>query len=516
MVHREFVVLRKGLAFKFFLPVGVTLAVIIVSLTLLVGKLQADRASADFDEVLEAVGANSRYMIHSEAEAYCKANGLAYHRVSLGESKAGPEGDIERQAIQAFQTMPNQQLHRGAFAGPDGAEWTYLVTPGRLQDACASCHDALGFDKFKGKKSGELVAVFGVSKSTAAIRRQERAFQLGAGVVGVLMLLLMGAIIVYFVRRTILRPLGTLGATIATVAGGDFTAQAEVGSKDEIAELAKTFNGMVGRLSSALRDVEGASQSVASGATQLAASAEQIEKTVEETARSGEQLRRAGDGVQSALRRLENNLAEMDETTRETKARTEAAVLDTDEGARAGRDAAEGMEAIHKATNQILHAVKIIQEIARQTNLLSLNAAIEAAKAGAQGKGFAVVAEEVRKLAERSASAATEIRSLTDRTEQAVAQGGVSVGSTLERLDAIRGRITEVSDRVQKVVGLSQNQAATGQEVDGMMARTAAQIDQNAAATQELAATVKEIARTSEELSRVAEGLRGLVQQFRL
>ena len=507
---------RKGLAFKFFLPVGATLTVVMVFLTLLVGRLQAARTSADFEAGLEAVAANSRYMIHWEAEAYCKANGMAYHRVPLGDAKAGPEGDLERSAMRAFQAQPALGLFKGDLAGPDGAPWTYILTPGRLQEACSTCHDALGLERFKGRREGELVAVFGVTRSTAAIRKQERNFQIGAGVIGVLMLVAMSAIIGYFVRRTILRPLGALGIAISTVAEGDFTARAEIGSEDEITQVSRTFNGMVDRLAGALRSVEGASQSVASGATQLAASSEQIQRTVEDTAQAGEQLRRAGDGVRGALRRLESNLEELDETTRETRVRAETAVQDTDAGAKAGRDAAEDMAAIREATSRILQAVKIIQEIARQTNLLSLNAAIEAAKAGAQGKGFAVVAEEVRKLAERSAQAAREIRSLTDRTEQAVARGGDSVGSTLERLDAIRGRILEVSDRVQRVVGLSRSQAAAGQEVDGMMERTAGQIDQNAAATQELAATVKEIARTAEDLSRVAESLRGLVKQFRL
>jgi HAMP domain-containing protein len=243
----ELNVVRKGLAFKFFLPVGAALAVIMVILSLLVGRLQAVRSSAQFEDLLKAVGANSRYMIHGEADAYCKANGLAYHRVPLGESKPGPEGDIERSAVQAFQSQPGLEVFRGEFPGKDGAEWIYVVTPGRLQDACTTCHDALGFGKFKGKKSGELVAVFGVSKSTAEIRRQERGFQIGAGVVAILLLIVISAIIGYFVRRTILRPLGTLGTTISTVAEGDFTARAEVDSQDEIAELARTYNGMVAR-----------------------------------------------------------------------------------------------------------------------------------------------------------------------------------------------------------------------------------------------------------------------------
>jgi methyl-accepting chemotaxis protein len=127
-----------------------------------------------------------------------------------------------------------------------------------------------------------------------------------------------------------------------------------------------------------------------------------------------------------------------------------------------------------------------------------------------------VVAEEVRKLAERSATAATEIRGLTDQTEAAVSRGIESVANTLGKLDSIRDRIGEVTLQVQGVADLSRGQEAASQEVDGLMAGTADKLQQNAAATQELAATVTEITRTAEELSKVADGLRVLVQRFRL
>jgi methyl-accepting chemotaxis protein len=369
---------------------------------------------------------------------------------------------------------------------------------------------------FDGRKLGEFVAVFGISESTAELHRQERTFQLQALIVGFITLLGMGLLIFYFVRRIILNPLDLLGKSLALVAEGDFTVRAAAQANDEIGEQARIFNGMVDRLNHALREVEGASQSVASGAIQMARSAEQIQQTVEETAKVGEDLHQAGTSVQSAIQRLASSLVRLDQNTVETGTRTQAAARDAEDGSMAGQETEQGMAAIRESTGQILHSVQVIQDIARQTNLLSLNAAIEAAKAGTQGKGFAVVAEEVRKLAERSASAAAGIRELTSLTEQAVARGTEGVANTLRRLDSIRTRVEEVRVQVAGVATLSREQGETSHEVTGLMEQTTGKLEQNAAATQELAATVTEISRTAEDLSRIADGLRALVQRFHL
>jgi methyl-accepting chemotaxis protein len=455
-------------------------------------------------------------MMHTEAEAYCQKAGMTYHRLTQNQPSQGPEQEVERQAIRAFQEQPALDSYTGEYVGTDGATWMYVLTPGRLTENCQTCHQALGITSFDGRKIGEVVATFGISRSTASTLQQERQFQIAAALVGLVTLLAMGTLIFYSVQRTILRPLADLGGSIARVAEGDFTARAQAEADDEIGSLARTFNGMADHLNQALREVEAASQNVASGATQLAASAEQIFRTVEDTARVGEDLRVAGQSVQEAVRRLGANVAQLDENAVETQSRTQSAAQDTEEGARAGKEAEGGMTAIREATGQILQAVRVIQDIARQTNLLSLNAAIEAAKAGAQGKGFAVVAEEVRKLAERSAGAAAEIRGLTDQTEEAVSHGIASVANTLERLGSIQHRIAEVTAQVQGVASLSQSQGDASQEVSGLMEQTAGKLQQNAAATQQLAATVTEITRTAEELSKVADGLRVLVHRFKL
>jgi methyl-accepting chemotaxis protein len=492
------------------------LLVLFVVLTLLVGHAQTNRARRSFEGNLQAIGTNSRYMLHWEADAYCKKVGMAYHRVPLTAIGSGPVGDVERTAIQAFRDQPMLESFKGSYAGADGAEWTYILSPGRLQDGCIACHQALGMLAFDGRKVGDFVAVFGISRSTAELIQQERTFRWQSMGVGIVTLVLMGFLIFYFVRRVILQPLGSLGASLAQVADGDFTARAIANEDDELGEQARTFNGMVDRLNQALRAVEGASQSVASGATQLASSAEEINRTVDDTARVGEDLNVAGVTVQEALQRLDLNVTRLDENAADTEGRTRAAAHDTEDADRAGREAEAGMAAIRESTGRIIQAVQVIQDIARQTNLLSLNAAIEAAKAGAQGKGFAVVAEEVRKLAERSARAATEIRELTRATEDSVSHGIQSVADTLTRLRSIRERIEEVSEHVKGVAGLSHAQGAATQEVTGLMGQTTGKLQQNAASTQELAATVTEISRTAEDLAKVAEGLQFLVHKFKL
>ena len=509
---------KRSLALKFFVPLGTALALLFLGVTLLVGGLQSTRLRLAFEDNLRAMGINSRFMLHWEAEAYCKKVGMVFHRVpvtAIAQSPAGQQ-NVEREALAAFQAQPDLTDFKGSYPGPDGAAWTYMLSPGRLQDGCIACHQALGMASFDGRKSGDFVALFGMSKSTAELERQKRAFQLGSGLLSLVTLLFMAGLTVYFMRRIILRPMEALGRSIAAVAEGDFTVHAEASSGDEIATQAALFNGMVGRLNQALREVEAASGEVASGATELAASATQISRTVEDTAKVGEDLNRAGSGVQDSIRRLGANITKLDENALATAARTRAAAQDTEDGAKAGQDAEGGIAAIREATGQIIGAVQVIQDIARQTNLLSLNAAIEAAKAGAQGKGFTVVAEEVRKLAERCATAATRIRGLTEQTEEAVNKGTDSVANTLGHLGSIRERIQEVTSQVADVASLSRGQGEASREVNSLMEETSDRLQQNAAATQQLAATVTEISRTADELSQVSERLQGLVQRFRL
>ena len=325
------------------------------------------------------------------------------------------------------------------------------------------------------------------------------------------------AIIVFFVSISLAkRMVGPLNQLVQGLRQSDLSRKIEISTKDEIADAAIAFNEYNGGMRETVIQVSGFADRVASGSTELAASADEMARAVDEIARVGEELKRAGEDVSAAMHRLGINVSTMAERTQQTGNQSKDAVHDTTLGEEAGQAAASGMKEIQEATSQIVKAIQVIQDIARQTNLLSLNAAIEAAKAGSMGKGFAIVAEEVRKLAERSRGSAQEIQHLIQRTQEAVSGGAKGVGFTLENLGAIRARITTIATSISDIGTLSNKQAGTSVEVSQSMSHTTERLAQNAAATQELAATVTEIARTSEELARVAEGLRNVVKGFRL
>jgi methyl-accepting chemotaxis protein len=508
---------KLGLAMKFMLPVGAVLIVLFATLAWTVSSLESNRAEKAFQEQLTSLAMASRWMFHSEAESYCKSIGMAYHRVQPGTSQGGEgQASFERSTMEDFAKDASIRFRVGHYKEADGTPILYVLAPGTFKEECNTCHEAFGISATKGRKPGDLVAGFGVSVSTAKLVEDQRRTWVVAMVVAGSVLALLALILRGAVGRIVLRPLGELSRAFEGMAKGDLRVNAAVRSEDEIGGLAATFNHMTGQLRQTLGDVTSASEQVASGSTQLAASADEMAKTVELTARVGEELRESGHQVLQALQRLNANVEAMAGHTGQTRQGAHEAMRNADLGTEAGRGAAEGMAQIQEATANIAQAVQAIQGIARQTNLLSLNAAIEAAKAGAQGKGFAVVAEEVRKLAERSSQAAREIEEIIVRTQDAVAGGRGGVDATLERLEAIRSRVADVTGGIAEVGALSDEQAGASAEVAGRMNATAGRLEQNAAATQELSATVTQIARTSEELSRVAEGLKDVVQRFKL
>jgi len=296
----------------------------------------------------------------------------------------------------------------------------------------------------------------------------------------------------------------------------DLSHQLEVSTHDEIGSAALAFNAYNQTLRETIFKVSEYAEHVASGSTELAASSEEMARTVTEVAHVSERLKQAGEQVTIAMRGLSRNVDVMAGQVNATVSQSEEAVQDASHGSVAGEGATQGMVGIQQVTGQIFQAVQVIQDIARQTNLLSLNAAIEAAKAGNQGKGFAVVAEEVRKLAERSRTSAQEIERLIQEAQSTVEGGVTSVRVTLENLEAIRTRVARIASGIKDVGGLSGAQAKTAAEVSGMMDQTNDQLVHNAAATHELSATVEQIAKTAEELSKVASGLRKLASGFKL
>ncbi|WP_031388780.1 methyl-accepting chemotaxis protein [Desulfonatronum thiodismutans] len=294
-------------------------------------------------------------------------------------------------------------------------------------------------------------------------------------VIGVILSMALGIIL----TKAITGPVSRGVRFSEDLSDGDLDAHLDVNQKDEIGVLGKAMQEMQAKLREIVSEVKSASENVASGSEELSASAEQMSQGATEQAASVEE-------VSSSMEEMTANIKQ----NADNAAQTEKIAL------QAAKDAQEGGEAVsHTVTamKQIAEKISIIEEIARQTNLLALNAAIEAARAGDAGKGFAVVAAEVRKLAERSGSAATEISELSKSSVQVAEQAG-------EMLVKIVPDIQRTAELIQEINAASREQSIGVEQINKAIQQLDQVIQQNASAAEEMASTSEELSSQAEEL----------------
>ena len=303
-------------------------------------------------------------------------------------------------------------------------------------------------------------------------------------VIGVIIALLLGIII----TRMITVPINKSVDLAEVIASGDLTKTLDIDQKDEVGQLANALNSMVKKLTNIVGEIRGASDNVASGSEELSSTAQQLSQGATEQAASVEE-------TTSAMEEMGSNIQQNADNSNQTEKISRKASLDADESGKAVGEAVTAM-------NEIASKISIIEEIARQTNLLALNAAIEAARAGEHGKGFAVVAAEVRKLAERSQTAAGEISELSSTSVDVAGKAG-------EMLNKLVPDIQKTSELVQEISASSSEQNAGVGQINKAIQQLDQVIQQNASATEEMAST-------SEELSSQAQQMQDTISFFRI
>ncbi|MFC6331583.1 methyl-accepting chemotaxis protein [Paenibacillus septentrionalis] len=429
----------------------------------------------------------------------------------IEDYRDGYLSEFEQQAIQTFdQTWSNYQvtLNRSLeLADSDQNDALILLIKGDFTVVGNQLRDVIDNTVDAAMKFGDTS-----DQDNAALYKQVQLVTIIVIVLGVALSIGLGLIISLIISR----PLGRVVELVKKVANGDLRENTEISRKDEIGQLAASVNLMVDNLRATIGNILLSAQSVSAASEQISASTQEIASGSTNQANDAQMISELFNELSTVIHSVAQNTEEASELSSKTVEVAKVGNSVITASMKSMGAVNEQMKKLESDSQKIGEITQVIEDIADQTNLLALNAAIEAARAGEQGRGFAVVADEVRKLAERSGEATKQItiiiKGMQENTKQSAGVVQESVDLSIKTGESFK-EITEIVE----ITGQKVTEIAAASEQQAAQASTVLQsVESISAVTEETAASSEETALTAQSLAQLAEDLNKSVSIFRI